>query len=413
MNGVLSRLGLISAGVLFSVSSFGAESEELLVPLHTVKLDAAVHGKVLLSPELPADGKYAQGTKVTVKAVPDEGFALDCIYTAQPGRWGFQYDEAMASERVVEIDRDMNIGASFVAESEVDHITVKHNVVYAKPGKKALKYDVFSPKGVKDLPCIVIIHGGGWVLNCEDVMRGLARELTKGGKLVVCSIDYRWAGKADGDEEGNTMADLIGDVYGAIAHIREHAAEYGADPDRIGLTGDSAGGHLSATASLMVNKIGEGGFGKKPGVFEFMPTYLPEGMTAEQLRTELLKSIKAAAPSYGVFASSSLNHYSNDPAANNSWKKEIAPQDNIPPASERAVPQFLVLGTQDELITDKMVSDFKAALETKGQRAEYVKVEGARHAFFDWKPDAQTKDAFLKYGVPYAAKMKAFFLETL
>jgi acetyl esterase len=150
----------------------------------------------------------------------------------------------------------------------------------------------------------------------------------------------------------------------------------------------------------MVDKIGGGGFGKTPGVFEFMPTYIPEGMSVEQLRTELLKSIKAAAPSYGVFASSSLNHYSEDPAADESWKKAVAPQSNIPEASERAVPQFLVLGTQDELISDKMVSDFKAALEAKGQRAEYVKVDGAHHAFFDWKPDLQTKGAFFDYGVP-------------
>ncbi len=401
MRRVLGRLGLISAIVLFSASCFAAESEEMMVlRSFKVTLDASVHGKVSLSPALPEDGRYPFGTKVAVTAVPDEGFAVDCVYTAQPGRWGFVYDESMEAERVVVIDKDMNIGASFVAESEVNHITVKHNVVYATPEKKALKYDVFSPKGAKDLPCIVNVHGGGWVLNCEDVMRGLARELTKGGKFVVCSIDYRWAGKADGDEEGNTMADLIGDVFGAIAHIREHAEEYGADPDRIGVTGDSAGGHLSATASLMVDKIGGGGFGKTPGVFEFMPTYIPEGMSVEQLRTELLKSIKAAAPSYGVFASSSLNHYSEDPAADESWKKAVAPQSNIPEASERAVPQFLVLGTQDELISDKMVSDFKAALEAKGQRAEYVKVDGAHHAFFDWKPDLQTKGAFFDYGVP-------------
>ena len=61
-------------------------------------------------------------------------------------------------------------------------------------------------------------------------MRGLARELTKGGKFVVASIDYRWAGKADGDATGNTMANLIEDVFGGIAHIMEHAAEYGGDP---------------------------------------------------------------------------------------------------------------------------------------------------------------------------------------
>ena len=43
----------------------------------------------------------------------------------------------------------------------------------------------------------------------------------------------------DGDAVPNTMADLIGDVFGAIAHIQEHA-EYGGDPNKIAVTGDSA-----------------------------------------------------------------------------------------------------------------------------------------------------------------------------
>ena len=38
-------------------------------------------------------------------------------------------------------------------------------------------------------------------------------------------------------------------------------------------------------------------------------------------------------------------------------------------------------------------------------------VDGASHAFFDWKPDQRTKDTFAKYGVPYAAKMRQFFDE--
>jgi len=86
----------------------------------------------------------------------------------------------------------------------------------------------------------------GWATNTEDIMRGLARELTKDGRFVVFSIDYRWAQKLDGDATNTTMANIIEDVFGAIAHIMEHAAEYGGDPTRIGLTGDSAGGHLSA-----------------------------------------------------------------------------------------------------------------------------------------------------------------------
>jgi len=379
----------------------------------TVTLVPPAHGKVQLTPPLPADGKYGAGTVVTVTATPDSGYALDSAWYSVPGRFGQMYHEGMAKDFKVAIDQDKRIGASFIEASAVKDLVVTHDVVFAKPGVKPLKYDVFTPKGAKNLPIIVIVHGGGWTANDEDIMRGLARELTKGGKFVVASVDYRWAGKGDGDAAGNTMADLINDVFGGIAHIMEHASQYGGDPTRIGVTGDSAGGHLSAAASLMPNMIGSRGFGKTPGVFEFMPSYLPKGKTVEQVRDDMMKAIKAAAPSYGVFGAAMLNTYSSDPAADQSWKDAIAPLGHIPTATERSVPQFLTRGTTDPLITDAMVKEFVDALVKAGQRAEYIQVGGASHAFFDWKPDDTTKATFAKYGVYYAAAMKTFFESVL
>jgi acetyl esterase/lipase len=379
----------------------------------TVTVVPPVHGKVQLTPPLPADGKYPAGTVVTVAATPDSGYALDSAWYSVPGRFGQMYHEGMTPAFKVTIDQDKRIGASFIEASVLKDLVVTNDIVYAKPGVKPLKYDVFAPKGARNLPVIVIIHGGGWTANDEDIMRGLARELAKGGKFVVFSMDYRWAGKADGDATPNTMADLIDDVFGGIAHIMEHAAQYGGDPTRIGVTGDSAGGHLSAAASLMPNMIGSRGFGKTPGVFEFMPSYLPKGKTVEQVRDDMTKAIKAAAPSYGVFSATMLNTYSDNPAADQSWKEAVAPLTHIPPATERSVPQFLTRGTRDPLITDAAVKEFVDALVKAGQRAEYVQVGGASHAFFDWKPDEMTKATFMKYGVYYAAAMKAFFQSVL
>ena len=49
--------------------------------------------------------------------------------------------------------------------------------------------------------------------------------------------------------------------------------------------------------------------------------------------------------------------------------------------------------------------------KTEESRPELVIVEDAGHAFFDWKPDQETKDIFAQYGVPYAADMMRFFDE--
>jgi acetyl esterase/lipase len=372
-----------------------------------------VHGTVQLVPPLPPDGKYPAGTVVTLKATPERGYVLDSTWYSVPGRFGQMYHESMAREFAVTIDRDKRVGASFVEEAAVGHIDVTQDVVYAKPGVKPLKYDVFSPKGARNLPVIVIVHGGGWVANDENIMRGLARELTKGSRFVVFSMDYRWAGKEDGDATSNTMANLIEDVFGGIAHIMEHAPQYGGDPTRIGVTGDSAGGHLSAAASLLPGMIGSRGFGKSPGVFEYMPSYVPKNKTVEQVRAEMVAAIKAAAPSYGVFRAARLNTYADDPAADDSWKAAVAPLSHIPSAKERAVPQFQVRGTNDRLVRHEDAQEFLDALVQAGQRAEYIQVGGAGHAFFDWKPDEQTKATFARYGVYHAAAMKAFFESVL
>lgn len=376
-----------------------------------VKVDEPKNGSLKFIPPLPDDRKVPAGTVLKIKATPASGFALDSGYYWTASKSGM-YFEFPTPEFEVTIDANKTVGASFIEQKALKGFKVKNNIVFAQPGVKPLKYDVYSPNGARNLPCIVIVHGGGWSVNCEDVMRGLARELVRGGKYVVASVDYRWIGTQDGDTKPNSMSDIIEDVYGAIAHIQEHAKEYGADPGRLAVTGDSAGGHLSAAAINFADRIGDGGFGVKEGVYEFKPTYMPAGKTAAQVRTEILQAIKAAAPSYGVFSSSSLGGWSRrggGAGQSEAAIKAISPQDNVPNIRERVVPQFLLRGTSDTLIQNSAVQAYADALMAAGQSVEYVQVPGAAHAFLDWKPDPQVKATFKKYGEPYAAKMEEFF----
>ncbi|MEM9645201.1 MAG: alpha/beta hydrolase fold domain-containing protein [Planctomycetota bacterium] len=376
-----------------------------------VVLDPIRFGTITLTPPLPKNGTYKKGTTVTVHAIPDEGYALDSIYYSVPGRWGAMYHESLTPEFRIKIDQEKHIGASFIRSEEVEHIDVLHNIVYAQPGKKPLKYDVYSPKGASGIPIIAIIHGGGWSANDENVMRGLARELTRGGKFVVCSIDYRWIDDFDGDDLPNTMADLIEDVFGAVVHIMHHAAKYGGDASRIGVTGDSAGGHLSASIATMVERVGSGGFGTSNEVYEYEPTFLPPGVSADDMRRKLSHAIRAAAPSYGVFSTGLLGRFTRGMTP--SASRATAPLDNIPQATERSVPQYLTRGKKDSLIKDEEVAAYAEALRTRGQTVVYDQIENAGHAFFDWKPNDKVKATFAEHGVPWAAKMRSFFEEHL
>ena len=359
------------------------------------------HAKVVVTPAVPEDGMVPAGTVLHVKVSDIEpGWVFDSGYYLAMGktvRWPVNI-EFMEPEFDVEVTGNiMSLGASIMEAERAEGYTVIQDIVYAQPGVKPLKYDAFIPDGAKNLPGIVIIHGGGWASNTEDIMRGLARELIKGGKYVVFSIDYRWINNGDGDATPNTMTDLVDDCYGAILHIQKHAKEYGLNRRKIAVTGDSAGGHLSALLADAVERVGKKGF---------VPTYMPKGMWMCRAR-HWLKGIKAAAPSYGVFDAKSLAGFIQNLPEDE--MTAVVPMENVPEASKRAVPQFLTLGTLDRTVGREPMEEYVELLKQKGQRVEYVLIDGASHAFFDLKPDQRTKDTFAKYGVPYAKQMQEFF----
>lgn len=411
---MISKISFTICFVMFafiaSVTSVHAKvlTDMMFPETYTVTLAPSENGSFTIVPKIPADGKVTEGTVLTVKAAPSSNYALDAIYyTVLGGMWGTTSYESFTPTMKITVTKDMLIGATFVEKSLIENINVTQDVVYAKPGIKPLKYDVFSPKNAKNLPCIVIVHGGGWSSNNEDIMRGLARELVKDGRYVVFNIDYRWINKLDGETNPTYMHQLIEDVFGAIAHIQENAEKYGADPNRIALTGDSAGGHLSAAAATLSPMIGTDGFGEREGVYQYIPTYIPKGKSIDQVKKQITDAVKVVAPSYGPARASDFKQFleQKDPE----YWNAISPIEHVPNVSERALPHFIVRGTNDALVSDAVVQPYVEVLQKAGQHVEYIQVEGAGHAFFDWKPDAATRATFNQLGVPYADAMQAFF----
>ena len=190
MRRFVASFGIITTLAVGSAVSVARAQTNAGTGYFTVKVDAPQNGELKINPPIPEDHQVRAGTVLKIKATPARGFALDSGYYWSAAKSGM-YFETPTPEFEVTIDQNKTVGASFIEQKELRGFKVINNVVYAQPGVKALKYDVYSPKGAKNLPGIVIIHGGGWSVNCEDVMRGLARELVRGGRYVVASVDYR------------------------------------------------------------------------------------------------------------------------------------------------------------------------------------------------------------------------------
>ncbi|MHA6796279.1 alpha/beta hydrolase [Pseudonocardia bannensis] len=101
-----------------------------------------------------------------------------------------------------------------------------------------LGVDVTVPLGDGPFPALVYLHGGGWVMGSPWTHRRLAAELAARGLLVV-SVDYRRAPKY-------RFPGAVGDAAFALDWARSGVAEFGGDPGRLLVGGDSAGANLAA-----------------------------------------------------------------------------------------------------------------------------------------------------------------------
>jgi acetyl esterase/lipase len=106
----------------------------------------------------------------------------------------------------------------------------------ADPRKHRL--DVYLPKGAKDFPVVLFVHGGGWASGDRKLYAGVGRVFARNGVGTVV-ISYRLSPSVK--HPGH-----IEDVARAFAWTHQNIARYGGRPDRIFVTGQSAGGHLAA-----------------------------------------------------------------------------------------------------------------------------------------------------------------------
>jgi alpha-L-fucosidase 2 len=115
------------------------------------------------------------------------------------------------------------------------------DIEFAKPGGVSLTLDAYVPEGKGPFPTVIIVHGGGWINGTKTTyVTPLFEPLTKAG-FTWFTINYRLAPQ-------HPYPAAVEDVEAAIRWVKKNAKTYKADPKRIALVGESAGGHLVSLA---------------------------------------------------------------------------------------------------------------------------------------------------------------------
>jgi acetyl esterase/lipase len=123
-------------------------------------------------------------------------------------------------------------------------VVTRNDIVFAAHDGVELLADVYSPKDLDAAPVLVAVHGGGWQIGSRKFYSNWGPYLAKNG-YAVFSIEYRLMKPGV-----KTYPGAVYDVKAAVQYVRAKSGELGIDPERIGMIGDSAGGHLSTLVAL-------------------------------------------------------------------------------------------------------------------------------------------------------------------
>lgn len=242
-------------------------------------------------------------------------------------------------------------GSAVSAQSEITE-----DVVYGHKDGLALTYDVIHPSGTANGAAVAYMMSGGWVSRWsppENVAsRDIFRELSRRG-FTTFLVRH-------GSSPRFKVPDAIADARLAVAHIKEHAGRYGVDPNRIGLTGSSAGGHLSLAVGLRA----EGATG------------LPDDATNP--RANQVAAIVAYFPPVDLRGWAGPSE--RFPALDFEDDLEISASP-ILFATEDDPPTLLMHGDEDGLVPISHSERMHEALRTAGVETEYVMFPGAGHGF--------------------------------
>jgi acetyl esterase/lipase len=236
------------------------------------------------------------------------------------------------------------------------------DVVYGVAEGEKLLLDIYRCATPGPHPALVMIHGGGWSGGDKAGDRDFAAYLTSKVGIVCFSINYRLAPKY------KFPAQVL-DCARAVRWVRAHAAEYDADPARVGAFGASAGGHLSLMMGVIepneYQSADDPNRALSAKVRAVVDVCGPADMSARgpwsdlalQIATGFIGASQEAAPEKWAEASP-ITHVTSDDAAT-----------------------LLIHGGKDTLVPPQQSELMHAALQKAGVATELIVVPNGDHSF--------------------------------
>jgi dienelactone hydrolase len=240
-------------------------------------------------------------------------------------------------------------------EPTIPGVGITPDVVYGHKDGLALTYDVFRPESAGEArgPCLIFIVSGGWVsqwMPPEATLPFTKPFLDRG--YTVCAVRH-------GSSPKYQIPEIVDDVRKALAHVSEHAADLRIDPERIGIFGFSAGGHLSLMLGTTTNAAARGR-DDKPRVAAVAAVFPP---------TDLTPYLDPAAGYLEKFPALKFPPEQGD---SYSPLKQVSDDD---------APTLLVHGDKDELVPLWHSERIRDAMRASDVDADLLVIEGAAHGF--------------------------------